>query len=58
MSAKREVAPRRKKMLKIAEKVQLLDMLKEGKSFAAVGRYYGIDGLGHEDWFLVFVSIV
>ncbi|XP_039593507.1 tigger transposable element-derived protein 1-like [Polypterus senegalus] len=30
-------------MLTIAEKVQLLDMLKQGKSYAAVGRHYGIN---------------
>ncbi|XP_039598433.1 tigger transposable element-derived protein 1-like [Polypterus senegalus] len=32
-----------RKMLTIAEKVQLLDMLKQGKSYAAVGRHYGIN---------------
>uniref|UniRef100_A0A3Q1BQ93 DDE-1 domain-containing protein n=1 Tax=Amphiprion ocellaris TaxID=80972 RepID=A0A3Q1BQ93_AMPOC len=32
-----------KKMLNIAEKVKLLDMLKEGRSYAAVGRHYGIN---------------
>ncbi|XP_067947476.1 tigger transposable element-derived protein 1-like [Watersipora subatra] len=34
---------RLRKMLTIAEKVTLLDMLKEGKSYAAVGRHYGIN---------------
>ena len=34
---------RQRKMLTIAEKVKLLDMLKEGRSFAAVGRHYGIN---------------
>ena len=51
MSKKRSVptngpldAPKRpRKMLTIAEKVKLLDMLKEGKSYAAVGRHYGIN---------------
>ena len=50
MSAKR-LAPsvsgnenkRQRRMLTIVEKVQLLDMLKEGRSFAAVGRHYGIN---------------
>uniref|UniRef100_A0A671XX33 DDE-1 domain-containing protein n=1 Tax=Sparus aurata TaxID=8175 RepID=A0A671XX33_SPAAU len=38
------VAPKRqRKMLTIAQKVGLLDMLKEGKSYAAVGRHYGIN---------------
>uniref|UniRef100_A0A3Q1B5X2 DDE-1 domain-containing protein n=1 Tax=Amphiprion ocellaris TaxID=80972 RepID=A0A3Q1B5X2_AMPOC len=37
-------APKRKrKMLNIAEKVKLLDMLKEGRSYAAVGHHYGIN---------------
>ena len=31
---------RQRKMLTIVEKVQLLDMLKHGRSFAAVGRHY------------------
>ena len=51
MSKKRSVptkgpldAPKRpRKMLTIAEKVKLLDMLKEGKSYAVVGRHYGIN---------------
>ena len=51
MSKKRSVptkgpldAPKRpRKMLTIAEKVKLLDMLKEDKSYAAVGRHYGIN---------------
>ncbi|XP_071328990.1 tigger transposable element-derived protein 1-like [Trachinotus anak] len=30
-------------MLTITEKVKLLDMLKEGRSYAAVGRHYGIN---------------
>ena len=34
---------RQRKMLTRAEKVELLDMLKEGRSFAAVGRHYGIN---------------
>lgn len=34
---------RQRKMLTIAEKVKLLDMLKEGKSYAAVVRHYGIN---------------
>ncbi|XP_060765555.1 tigger transposable element-derived protein 1-like [Neoarius graeffei] len=37
-------APKRqRRMLTIAEKVKLLDMLKEGRSYAAVGRHYGIN---------------
>ena len=52
MSKKRSVPTKRpldtpkrpRKMLTIAaEKVKLLDMLKEGKSYAAVGRHYGIN---------------
>uniref|UniRef100_UPI00358E5639 tigger transposable element-derived protein 1-like n=1 Tax=Myxine glutinosa TaxID=7769 RepID=UPI00358E5639 len=34
---------RQRKMLTIVEKVQLLDMLKQGRSFAAVGCHYGIN---------------
>ena len=34
---------RQRKMLSIADKVKLLDMLREGKSYAAVGRHYGIN---------------
>lgn len=34
---------RQRKMLTIAEKVKLLDMLKEGRSYADVGRHYGIN---------------
>uniref|UniRef100_UPI003590093E tigger transposable element-derived protein 1-like n=1 Tax=Myxine glutinosa TaxID=7769 RepID=UPI003590093E len=34
---------RQRKMLNIVEKVKLLDMLKEGRSFAAVGRHYGLN---------------
>ena len=34
---------RQRKMLTIVEKVQLLDMLKQGRSFAAVDHHYGID---------------
>uniref|UniRef100_A0A3P9L0K2 HTH psq-type domain-containing protein n=1 Tax=Oryzias latipes TaxID=8090 RepID=A0A3P9L0K2_ORYLA len=32
-----------RKMLSIADKVKLLDMSREGKSYAAVGRHYGIN---------------
>uniref|UniRef100_A0A665WJH6 HTH psq-type domain-containing protein n=1 Tax=Echeneis naucrates TaxID=173247 RepID=A0A665WJH6_ECHNA len=32
-----------RKMLNIAEKVKLLDMLKEGRSYAVVGRHYRIN---------------
>ena len=35
-------AKRQRKMLTIAEKVEVLDMVKEGKSYAATGRHYGI----------------
>ena len=35
-------AEKQKKMLTIAQKVDLLDMLKEGKSYAATSRHYGI----------------
>uniref|UniRef100_A0A674PNP0 HTH psq-type domain-containing protein n=1 Tax=Takifugu rubripes TaxID=31033 RepID=A0A674PNP0_TAKRU len=39
-----EDAPKgKRKMLNIAEKVKLLDMLKEAKSYAAVGCQYGIN---------------
>uniref|UniRef100_A0A3B3Z945 HTH psq-type domain-containing protein n=1 Tax=Periophthalmus magnuspinnatus TaxID=409849 RepID=A0A3B3Z945_9GOBI len=34
---------RPRKMLTIAEKVELLDMLREGRSYAAVGRHYRIN---------------
>uniref|UniRef100_A0A3Q3K3G5 HTH psq-type domain-containing protein n=1 Tax=Monopterus albus TaxID=43700 RepID=A0A3Q3K3G5_MONAL len=34
---------RRRKMLTIAEKVELLDMLKEGQSYASVGHHCGIN---------------
>ena len=34
-------AKRQRKMLTFAEKVELLDMLQEGKSYAATGRHYG-----------------
>ena len=34
---------RQRKMLTIAEKVELLDMLKEGKGYAATGRHSGIN---------------
>uniref|UniRef100_UPI00358EA5CD tigger transposable element-derived protein 1-like n=1 Tax=Myxine glutinosa TaxID=7769 RepID=UPI00358EA5CD len=34
---------RQRKMLNIVEKVKLLDTLKEGRSFAAVGRHYGLN---------------
>ena len=37
------VGAKRQKMLTIAEIVELLDMLKEGKSYAATGRHYGIN---------------
>ena len=38
------VGPKRqKKTLTIAEEVELLDMLKEGKSYAATGQRYGIN---------------
>ena len=32
---------RQKKVMRLHEKVELLDMVKEGKSYAAVGRHYG-----------------
>ena len=32
---------RQKKVITLHEKVELLDMVKEGKSYAAVGRHYG-----------------
>ena len=35
--------PKRRKMLPISDKVKLLDMLREGKSYAAVARHYGIN---------------
>uniref|UniRef100_A0A3P8W2G4 HTH psq-type domain-containing protein n=1 Tax=Cynoglossus semilaevis TaxID=244447 RepID=A0A3P8W2G4_CYNSE len=34
---------RQRKMLSIGDKVKLLDMLNESKSYAAVGRHYGIN---------------
>uniref|UniRef100_A0AAQ6AN34 HTH CENPB-type domain-containing protein n=1 Tax=Amphiprion ocellaris TaxID=80972 RepID=A0AAQ6AN34_AMPOC len=34
---------RQRKTLTISKKVELLDMLKEGRSYAAVGRHYGIN---------------
>lgn len=34
---------RQQKMLSIAEKVKLLDTLREGKSYVAVGRHYRIN---------------
>ncbi|XP_051781620.1 tigger transposable element-derived protein 1-like [Erpetoichthys calabaricus] len=34
---------RQRKMLTIAEKVNVLDMLKKGSSYAAVGRHYGLN---------------
>ena len=34
---------RQRKVMTIAEKVELLDMLKAGRSSAAVGRHYGIN---------------
>ncbi|XP_060638038.2 chromobox protein homolog 3 isoform X1 [Anolis sagrei] len=34
---------RKRRMLTIKEKVELLDMLNEGRSYAAVGRHYGIN---------------
>ncbi|XP_062844657.1 tigger transposable element-derived protein 1-like [Trichomycterus rosablanca] len=37
------VPKRQRKMLTIAEKVKLLDMLKERNNYAAVGRHYGIN---------------
>lgn len=37
-------APKKQReVLAIAEKVKLLDMLKESKSYAAIGRHYGIN---------------
>ena len=30
-------------MLTIAQKIELLDMLKEGRSYASIGRHYGIN---------------
>ena len=35
--------PKRRKMLPISDKVKLLDMLREGKSYAAVAHHYGIN---------------
>ena len=35
---------RQRKMLTIAQNVRLLDMLKEGIIYVAVGRHYGIKG--------------
>ena len=35
--------PKRWKMLPISDKVKLLDMLREGKSYAAVARHYGVN---------------
>ena len=35
--------PKRRKMLPISDKVKLLDMLREGKSYEAVARHYGIN---------------
>ncbi|KAG2458549.1 LMBR1 protein, partial [Polypterus senegalus] len=37
------VPKRQRKMLTIAEKVNVLDKLKEGKSYTAVGHYYSIN---------------
>ncbi|XP_004082589.1 tigger transposable element-derived protein 1-like [Oryzias latipes] len=38
------VAPKRqRKMLTVTQKVGLLDMLKEGRSYSAVGRHYGLN---------------
>ena len=34
---------RKRKMMTISKKVKLLDMLKEGRSFAAVARHYGMN---------------
>ena len=43
-SAKAATEPKRKrKMMTIAEKVTLLDMLKEGRSYAAVARHFGVN---------------
>ncbi|XP_070591828.1 tigger transposable element-derived protein 1-like [Erythrolamprus reginae] len=38
-------AKKSRKMLTIKEKIELLDMLKEGRSYADVGRHYGINEL-------------
>ena len=35
--------PKRRKMLPISEKVKLLDMLREGKSYAPIAGHYGIN---------------
>ena len=38
-------APKRqKKVMTLHEKVELFDTIKEGKSYAAVGRHYGVNG--------------
>uniref|UniRef100_A0A8C6LNN1 HTH psq-type domain-containing protein n=1 Tax=Nothobranchius furzeri TaxID=105023 RepID=A0A8C6LNN1_NOTFU len=43
-SAKAATEPKRKrKMMTIAEKVTLLDMLNEGRSYAAVARHFGVN---------------
>ena len=34
---------RQKKVMTLQEKVKLLDLVKEGKSYAAVGRHYGVN---------------
>ena len=34
---------RQKKAMTLYEKVELLDMVKDGKSYAAVGRHYGVN---------------
>ncbi|XP_072255075.1 tigger transposable element-derived protein 1-like [Pyxicephalus adspersus] len=36
-------APKRKKVITISEKVKLLDMIKEGRSYASVARHYGVN---------------
>lgn len=36
-------APKRKKMMTIIEKVKLLDMIKEGRSYASVARHYRVN---------------
>ena len=36
-------APKKAEEVSIADTVKLLDMLKEGRSYAAVGRHYGIN---------------
>ncbi|XP_035214950.1 tigger transposable element-derived protein 1-like [Stegodyphus dumicola] len=35
--------PKRKKIMTISEKVELLDMIKEGRSYASVARHFGVN---------------